>query len=215
MQTAAEAGERGMIRPMPKLVVPIFAAIAFLAAPELSFSAPPPARDINVRVTRDGSTFAIDADWSVEANGDEVWAVLVDFDRMAQFLSSVDASRVINREGNHLEIVQKSSASMGLLRLSLENTRAIVLTPKRDIESHLLKGDLKSSDFTTQIVDEAGGSKIIIRGQFVVSGLASAAVSVDSVEAQSRLSYQEMRDEILRRKSNEPTPACLLAKNCP
>ncbi len=168
-----------------------------------------------MRVTRDGSTFAIDADWSVAANGDEVWAVLTDFDHMAQFLSSVDASRVINREGNRLEIVQKSHANAGLLRLSLENTRAIVLTPKRDIESHLLKGDLKSSDFTTRIVDAAGGSKVIIRGQFVVSGLASAAVSVESVEVQTRLSYQEMRDEILRRKSNEPTPACLLAKNCP
>ena len=104
---------------------------------------------------------------------------------------------------------------LGLLRLSLENTRAVVLTPKREIESRLLKGDLKSSDFTTRIVDEAGGSKIFIRGQFVVNGLASAAVSVESVEVQSRLSYQEMRDEILRRKSNEPTPACLLAKNCP
>ena len=173
MQTAAEAGQQGMIRPMPKLLMPIFTAIAFFAAPALSLSAPPPARDINVRVTRDGSTFAIDADWSVAANGDEVWAVLTDFDHMAQFLSSVDASRVINREGNRLEIVQKSRASAGLLRLSLENTRAIVLTPKRDIESHLLKGDLKSSDFTTRIVDEAGGSKVFIRGQFVVSGLAS------------------------------------------
>jgi carbon monoxide dehydrogenase subunit G len=200
---------------MPKLVVSIATAIAFLAAPELALSAPQNARDINVHVTRDGPTFAIEGEWSVGANGDEVWAVLTDFEHMARFLSSVDASRIVSREGNRLEIVQKSHANAGLLRLSLENTRAIVLTPKRGIESHLLKGDLKASDFTTRIVDDAGGSKIIIRGQFVVSGLASAAVNVESVEVQTRLSYQEMRDEILRRKSNEPTPACLLAKNCP
>ncbi len=200
---------------MLRLVVSIFTAIALLAAPDLTFSAPQNPRDIVVHVTRDGATFAIEAEWSVAANADEVWAVLTDFEHMAQFLSSVDASHIVNREGNRLEIVQKTHASAGLLRLSQENTRAIVLTPKREIGTHLLKGDLKASDFITRIVDDAGGSKISVRGQFVVSGLASAAVNVETVEFQSRLSYQELRDEILRRQSNVPTPACLLAKNCP
>jgi len=200
---------------MPKLLLSIATAIAFLAAPAMTLSAPQSPGDIVVHVKRDGATFAIDAEWSVAANTDEVWAVLTDFDRMAQFLSSVDASRVVSREGNRLELVQKTHANAGLLRISLENTRTVVLTPKREIDSHLLKGDLKSSDFTTRIVDEGGGSKISVRGQFIVGGLASAAASVEVVEVQTRLNYQELRDEILRRKSNEPTPACLLAKNCP
>ena len=200
---------------MLKLVVAILTAIALLAAPTMTLSAPQNPRDIVVHVTRDGATFAIEADWSVAANADEVWAVLTDFEHMAQFLSSVDTSRIVSRDGNRLEVVQKTHASAGLLRLSLENTRAIVLTPKREIGTRLLKGDLKASDFITRIVDEAGGSKVSVRGQFIVSGLASVAVNVETVEVQTRLSYQELRDEILRRKSNEPTPACLLAKTCP
>jgi hypothetical protein len=34
------------------------------------------------------------------------------------------------------------------------------------------------------------------------------------VQSQTRRQYQELRDEILRRKTNEPTPPCILAKNC-
>jgi hypothetical protein len=78
----------------------------------------------------------------------------------------------------------------------------------------LLKGDLKSSDFTTRIADEGGVIKITVHGKFVAGGLSASAITPETVESQTRRQYRELREEILRRKANEPPPPCLAAKNC-
>ena len=80
---------------------------------------------------------------AVPASPEETWEVLTDFDKMAQILSNVDSSRVVNRDGNLIQVAQKSHASVGLVRLSLDNLRQIELIPNREIRSRLLKGDLK------------------------------------------------------------------------
>jgi carbon monoxide dehydrogenase subunit G len=199
---------------MLKHVLPCIATIVLLVAPALIHSAPPPSSAIAVHVERDGATFVVEVSLSVAANVDEVWEVLTDFDHMAQILSSVDASRIANREGNHVEVVQKSHGNLGPVRISQDSVRDEELTPKREIRSRQVKGDSKASDFTTSIAEEGGISKITVRGKFVTGGLAASVVTVEAVEAHTRRNYQELREEILRRKTNEPPPPCLLTKTC-
>jgi hypothetical protein len=191
------------------------AAIACLAASVPACAAPAPGPEIAVRVARTGDTFTVEADWSVAASADAVWDVLTDFDRMALIVSSVDVSRIINRDGNRFEVEQKSHGDVGLLRISRDSLRQVELLPKREIRSRLLKGDLKSSDFTTRITEEAGASRVSVRGTFVATPLAGAVITVDAVQSQAQRTYQELRDEILRRKAHEPPPPCLLTKTCP
>jgi carbon monoxide dehydrogenase subunit G len=156
----------------------------------------------------------VEADLLVAASTDEVWGVLTDFDHMAQILSSVDASHIVNPEGNRFQVVQKSHGNVGPVRISQDSVREVELTPKREIRSHLLKSDLKASDFSTRISEEGNASRITVRGKFVAGGLAASILSVEAIEAQTQRNYQELRDEILRRNSNEPRPACLLTKTC-
>jgi len=171
-------------------------------------------RDITVHVEKEGSAFVVTAALTVAANADEVWAVLTDYDHMAQILSNVDASQITNRDGNTIEVTQKSHANVGALRISQDSVRQVELSPKHEIRSRLLKGSLKSSDFTTRIAEEDGGIKVTVHGKFVAGGLSAAAITPEAVESQTRRQYQELRDEIRRRKTNEPPPPCLLAKNC-
>lgn len=199
---------------MMKPVLTLIAAMAFIASPVSTHAAQGSGADITVRVERDGNTFVVSAELTVAANADEVWAVLTDFEHMAQILSNVDASQIANRDGNKFEVIQKSHASAGLLRISLDSVRQVELSPKQEIRSHLLKGDLKSSDFSTRIAEEGGATRITVRGKFVAGGLSAAALTPDTVESQTRRQYQELREEILRRKTNTPPPPCLLAKNC-
>jgi hypothetical protein len=198
-----------------KLVLILTAAIAFIASPLTTHAAQTSGGDITVHVEKDGTAFVVSTELTVAANVDEAWAVLTDFDHMAQILSNVDASRIANRDGNKFEVIQKSHASTGLLRISLDSVRQVELSPKREIRSHLLKGDLKSSDFTTRIADEGGVIKITVNGKFVAGGLSASAITPETVESQTRRQYQELREEILRRRANEPPPPCLVAKNCP
>ncbi len=199
---------------MLKPVLTLAAAIAFIIVPLHAPAAPSSGKDIVVQVEKDGSAYVVTAELTVAATLDETWQVLVDFDKMAQILSNVDASKVVKADGNKLEVTQKSHGQAGPLRISLDSTRQIELTPKREIQSHLIKGDLKSSDFTTTVSEAGSVTKISVRGKFVAGGLAASALTPEAVEGGTRRQYQELRDEILRRKSNEPTPPCLLAKNC-
>jgi carbon monoxide dehydrogenase subunit G len=199
---------------MVKFVVEILVAIVGLVAPLLASSAPAAGGEVVVHATRDGATFTVDAEFAVAADVDQTWEVLTDFDRMAQIVSSVDASRIVSRDGNLIEVAQKSHANAGLLHVSMESVRQVELKPKREIHSRLLKGDLKSSDFTTSLSDEGGTTKVAVHGTFVAGGLSAGAINVESVEAQTRRQYQELRDEILRRKAGEPPPPCLIAKTC-
>ena len=197
---------------IPKLRLAVGIALLALAGAAL----PAPSQDVVVRVTRDGLTFMVEAEFSVPATQEEAWDVLTDFDHMTQILSNVDASRITSRDGNRIEVTQKSHAQAGLLRVSLDSVRQVELTPKTEIKSHILKSnDVKSSDFTTRLAEDGGLIKVTVRGSFVPMGLAAAAANPDAVEASTRRQYTELRDEIVRRKNHEPPPPCILAKNCP
>ena len=140
--------------------------------------------------------------------------MLTDFDHMATILSNVDQSHIVSREGNRLEVNQKAHGNAGPLKISTDSVRQIELTPKREIKSHLLKGDLKSSDFTTRLAPEGELIRVSVAGKFATGLLAGAALSPEAVQQQTQRQYQELREEILRRKNKQPTPACLIAKNC-
>jgi carbon monoxide dehydrogenase subunit G len=200
---------------MPKTLVTLIAAIAFIAAPLVALAAGAGTKDIVVKVGRDGNTYTVAAEFPVAASVDETWEVLVDFDKMAQILSNVDASQVVNRQGDKFEVVQKSHGQAGPIKISLDSTREVTLTPKTEIKSRLLKGDLKSSDFITRVAPDGDVTKVTVTGKFVAGGLSAAAITPEAVQTQTTRQYQELRDEILRRKAKEPTPPCVLAKNCP
>jgi hypothetical protein len=167
-----------------------------------------------VQVTRDGNTFELSAELTIPAEIDLVWDVLTDFDNMAKILSNVDQSRIANRDGNRFEVIQKSHASAGPLRLSTDSVREVQLIPKHEMKSRLIKGDLKSSDFVTRMESVGGEVRVTVSGKFVTGGLSGAAITPEAVQATTRRQYQELRDEVVRRKNNEPTPPCILAKNC-
>jgi carbon monoxide dehydrogenase subunit G len=188
--------------------------ILTLAALALVFAVPAKAQEVAVQVQKNGDAFEVRAEFRVPATVTESWEVLTDYDNMAKIVSNVDASRIQNRNGNTFEVAQKSHVKAGLLSISLDSVRQVTLTPPKEIKSTLLKGNLKSSDFVTRVFDEGAQTKVTAEGTFVPTALGAATISVDSVVSSTRQQYKELRDEILRRKNGQPTPPCILAKNC-
>jgi len=185
-------------------------ATAMLNAPDTY----PAADDIVVRVQKNGGGLDVYAELAVAATAEQAWDVLVDYNRMAEILSSVDVSRIAKRDGNLLEVVQTSHIGLGPFKISLNNRRRVELIPSREIRSHLIEGDLKASDFTTRLVNEGTAMRVIWRGRIVPGLLSGLAITTGSVEAELRRMCQELGGEILRRKARKAPSACRLAEAC-
>jgi len=158
-------------------------------------------QDIVVHVRKEHTAYEIDLEFTVPATIEQTWAVLSDFEHMAQILSNMDSSRIVSRDGNRITVAQTSHGKVGPIQVSVDGLREIVLNPPTEIRSHLVKGDLKASDFTTELHAEGAVTRVAVRGKLVVAPWVALALGADKVAAQTRLQYQELREEVLRRKT--------------
>jgi len=159
-------------------------------------------QDIAVNVRKQHAAFDITFEFTVPATVEQTWNVLADYENMAQIVSSIDSSRIVSRDGNRITVAQTSHGNVGPIHVSVDGIREIELTPYREIRSHLVKGDLKASDFTTNLHDEGEVTRVTGHGKLVAAPWVGWALGAEKVEAQTRRQYQELRNEILKRKGH-------------
>ena len=156
--------------------------------------------DIDVHVRKERTAYEVKLEFTVPASLEQTWNVLADYENMAQILSSMDSSRVVSRDGNRLTVAQTSHGNAGPVRVSIDAVREITLTPFSEIRSHQIKGDLKASDFTTSLRAEGTATRVTVSGRLVAAAWASWTLGAETIAAHTRRQYQELRDEILKRK---------------
>ena len=157
--------------------------------------------EIDVHVRKERTAYEVKLEFTVPASLEQTWNVLADYENMAEILSSMDASRIVSRDGNRLTVAQTSHGNAGPVRVSIDAVREITLTPFSEIRSHQIKGDLKASDFTTSLHAEGSHTRVIVTGRLVAAAWGSWALGAETVAAHTRRQYQELRNEILRRKA--------------
>jgi len=157
--------------------------------------------DIAVHVIKDGPTISVDVDCPVAAPVAIVWNVLVDYDHMARFISNCETSIVQKRDGERLIVYQKGKATRGPLAFAFENLREIDVVPFRKIRSRVISGDLKTSEFTTRIVDEGNVVHIVNSGRYTPRVWVPPLVGPALIAAETRKQFSEIRAEILRRSN--------------
>jgi hypothetical protein len=192
---------RHLADPMTSRAQRCLRAIAVLMLAMLPVAGLPAAmdQDIEVRVKKNGPEVAVDVDCPVNASVAVTWEVLTDYDHMSEFLSDVQHSSVQARDGHTLQVYQKGKAERGLLSISFENLREVVLVPHREIRSRLISGDLKASAFTTRVVDDGTLIHIINSGRYTPKIWVPPIIGPTLIEAETRKHFGELRNEILRR----------------
>ena len=177
------------------LIIGLLLVLAPLAA------AVPDDQDIDVKVAKDGKLIDVDVALRVNASSDEAWRVLTDYNNMVLFVSSLESSAILRQEGNQLEVAQKGSVHFALLSFPFASVRRIELRPVHEIRSYLIEGDMKTSHFTTRIVDEGGTALILQHGRIVPDIWVPPWIGPAIIAAGTRRQWQEIRAEIVRRKS--------------
>jgi carbon monoxide dehydrogenase subunit G len=160
-------------------------------------------RDIAVAIHRDGDALVVDVDFTVHATLQEVWDVMTDYDNMAQFISNVDMSRIVQRTNDSLEVAQTSHLKLGLFDFKFDNVREIKFKPLQEIRSKLVRGDMKASTFTTHFASEGSATRITNHGRFTPDRWIPPLIGTLLLEAETRKQFAEFRAEIVRRQGSE------------
>ena len=185
----------------------IFLLLLLYSLMAAAFADPQPAEDIEVEVQIVGEDVIVDLSLVVPATRQQVWAVLTDFEHMADFVSNLKESKVISVSGDTLNIFQRGSAKYGPLNFSFESTREMRLTPFDEIRSHFIKGNMRKMEGTTRLVDEGAQTRIIYHTDSIPGVWIPPIVGKVFIEHETREQFREMRDEIIKRKeTTTPEP---------
>jgi len=169
----------------------------FIAA---AFAGPRQDDDIEVKVQIAGENVIVDLSLVVPATRQEVWAVLTDFEHMAGFISNLKESKVVSISGDTLKIFQRGSATYGPISFPFESTREIQLTPFDKIQSHMISGNMRKMEGTTQLVDEDRQTRVIYHTDTIPGVWIPPIVGKVFIEHETREQFQEMRNEIIKRQ---------------
>lgn len=153
-----------------------------------------------VQVRKNGDTIITEVSFSVAVTPQEAWAVLTDFDHMGSFISNLESSKVISRNGNVLQVEQKGKASRGMMSFSFESVREIELVPHRSIHTRQISGSLKKLDGMTLIAAEGHGTRVTYHGESISNVWVPPMVGTSFIASEVREQFSEMRAEILKRK---------------
>lgn len=161
--------------------------------------------DIDVHVQQRGRWIVVDVALPVEATALEIWRVVTDYDNMASFVSNLELSKIVDRDGDTLTVSQRGNATRGPLTFTFDSIRRIVLVPYREIRSHMISGNLEASEFTTRVVDHGASTEITNHGEFIPRIWVPPLVGPALIAAETRKQFGELRAEILRRKAQATT----------
>jgi ribosome-associated toxin RatA of RatAB toxin-antitoxin module len=161
--------------------------------------------DIEVRVERRGDVLVVDATLTVEATPEEAWAVLIDFDHMAQFISNLEKSRILSSSGNAMRVEQNGRSSHGPFALVFASVKDYELKPYESIRSRLVSGTFKKFDGLTTLSRVGSGVRLDYHGESIPDMWIPPLIGPVMVRNEVAEQFRELRNEILRRRKN-PLP---------
>jgi uncharacterized protein YndB with AHSA1/START domain len=161
------------------------------------------AADPAVKVRKSGELVVIDVSMTVPASPQETWNVLTDYDHMAQFVPNLQASSIVARTDRALQVEQKGSISFGPFSIPFESVREIELKPFAEIRSHAISGSLGYSTAVTRLAPEDDGVRVSYHSESVPNVWVPPGVGPRAVAKQTRIQFEMLRNEILKRKGVE------------
>lgn len=179
--------------------LPLAAALLLLAplgAPEVAANE---SGDIQVAVVVRGDTVVIDADVDFAAPRLLVWSVLTDFERLPGFISNLKTSRVVQREGERVQVEQGGIAHFGPLEFAFRSLREFTLHPPEGFETRQIAGNLKRYEARTRLAETARGTHVHVHAEAVPDTFLPLELGKGHVAAETREHFAEMRTEVRRR----------------
>jgi carbon monoxide dehydrogenase subunit G len=171
-----------------------------LAAPASSADAPP-AAPVTVGVEHDGEVYVVIASFTAPVAPAAAWAVLTDFDHMADFMPSLKASRVLDHKDSKLLVEQRGTMELGTFRMPFESQRTIEMFPPNRIDSSQLRGNMQRVDSVTTVNEVPGGTRVDYRIEIVPKLWMPQNIAGPLLKNETERQFTAILKEIVRRKA--------------
>jgi carbon monoxide dehydrogenase subunit G len=156
--------------------------------------------DLDVQVQMVGDEIRAQVSLFVRASRQHVWEVLTDYERAPQFTPDLQVSKVISRSGDTLRVFQRARVKWGPFSVPIETLREIRLSAPERTEARLVNGSMEKYDAVTELIPEAGGTRLMFRSQAVAGSVLAQFAGESLVKRETEEHFRSLRAEILRRQ---------------
>ncbi|MDH5285981.1 MAG: SRPBCC family protein [Betaproteobacteria bacterium] len=165
----------------------------------------------DVRISRQGRTFVVEATLEAPVTPALAWEVLTDFERMEKFVPNLADSRIVARDGNRLTILQHGVARFGPFTLRFESERVVTLAPPSSIRSTQIRGTMEQLDSLTTFAASPGGTRLDYHVEAIPGVLYPDALTRRFLQHEIAEQFEAIVREMVRRRDaarpGAPPPA--------
>lgn len=159
---------------------------------------------VAVRAERRDGAFHVEAVAELRADPRVAWQVLTDYDRYADFIPDLDASRVLARSADGVVVEQRGRAGLLFLRIPLSVRYFVQETPYRSVRSRAIGGDFREMEGAYDIVPAPGGLRLAYTGRLVPGFMLPPLLGTVAVRRSVERQFEAMAREIERRAGAPP-----------
>jgi carbon monoxide dehydrogenase subunit G len=157
-----------------------------------------PDLDVNVEIVE--GEIRAQVSLFVRATRQRVWEVINDYERAPEFMRGLQESKVISRSSDRLRVFQRDQFHFGPFTFAVETIKDVQLMEPFRTVSRLVSGSVKKYDAMTELVPEAGGTRILYRSVAVPGSVLAGFIGESSVKRETEERFRQLRGEILRRE---------------
>lgn len=165
--------------------------------------APASAAAVDVSIRRDGDAVLIEASATLKADTATAWDVLTDYDRYADFIPGLRASRVTARTGAVVTVEQSGDATVWLFRMPLDVTYEIAEFPPYRLRSRATASVLRTLDSTYVLTPTAAGVRLAYAGRLAPRRALLGRIERFAAQQSVVRDFQALADEIERRSATQ------------
>jgi carbon monoxide dehydrogenase subunit G len=155
---------------------------------------------INVETAGQGELITVTASADMQVDPRTVWAVISDYDHLAEFIPDMRSSRVIRRDGDQVLVEQTGEFGFLFFRQPVEVRLAVSELPQRRIVAHAVGGNLQSME-GRYVVESLANDQVRLSysGRLVPGFQVPPFVSRIAVRSTMDRQFRALVQEILRR----------------
>jgi len=157
------------------------------------------AEPIALRVERAASVLQVRASISAEAPTELCYAVIADFDRLAEFIPSLKSSHIVSDPGMPLQLRQVGETTLGLSRLAIDVTLALETDPPHRIAFSRVAGNLEVMEGQWQVAGDAARCRVDYRADLKPEFWVPPIIGTMLVRRQVWMQLEGLKAEIDRR----------------